>query len=106
MSLTVALPISLAVASLLSVTFNSKLYIPCTRPVTDVAAKAALVIVPAAGPEIFVHIYPVMVPVALPERVTAFVGSVMVLPTPALATGGGYRPVSTETCLLSLLEPP
>ncbi len=52
---TVIFIVSRAIAPLLSVTFNSNKYTPCTSEVTVVAEEVELLIVNDEGPEIFVH---------------------------------------------------
>src|ERR1035437_1131538 len=102
---TVTCIVSLPVAPLLSVTFNSNLYTPCTNPVTVVAEEAALVIVPAEGPDIFVQLYEDMLPsasVPLPANDVVLTGNVMVLLEPALATGAMLEAAFTVTCIVSL----
>ncbi len=87
---TVTCMVSVSVAPLLSVTFNSNLYIPCAKPVAVVIADVVLVMLPAAGPEIFLHRYAVIVPsgsVPLPVIVAVLVGSVRFWSSPAFAIG-------------------
>ena len=76
---TVTFTVAVDVAPLLSVIFNSKVYTPSLRSLTTVVLPAASAIVPAEGPEIFVHRYDTIVPEEaddfVPSSVMVFTGS-------------------------------
>ena len=101
-----------AVLLLLSVIFNSNSYTPSSSPEADVTEAEGSEMVPAVGPDTFVHKYFVIKPAAaveaVPSRVTVFWGSVMDPLFPALATGckisGLTLTVTTAVALFPLLS--